>query len=196
MLGELLLRMIEGVEWYLVGATTYYRRRGAKIGDQVMIRPTTSMAEPHLCEFGNNVRFAPNVLLLHHDGAMVMLYRAGRTDAVNVVGKIVIHDNVFVGAHSIIMGDVEIGPNAIVAAGSVVVKDVPPGTVVGGCPAKPISTLERYLEKYSQKENTLWVESDAQIRDEVVRVFMTEGRRGKLAIRLRRGKTPLICRTD
>jgi maltose O-acetyltransferase len=192
MLRDFICRMVEGVEWYLVGPTAFYRRRGARIGDQVMIRPTTGMAEPHLCEFGDNVRFAPHVLLLHHDGSMVMLHRAGLTDAVNVVGKIVIRDNVFIGAHSIIMGDVEIGPNVIVAAGSVVVDDVPPNTVVGGCPAKPICTLERYLEKYSREENTLWVEREGRIEEAVKRHFITEGHRGKLAIRLRHGTTRLI----
>jgi acetyltransferase-like isoleucine patch superfamily enzyme len=42
----------------------------------------------------------------------------------------------FIGARSIVMPGVTIGDGSIVAAGSVVTKDVPPGTIVGGNPAK------------------------------------------------------------
>ena len=51
-------------------------------------------------------------------------------------GCIEIMDNVFIGSNSTILYDVRIGPNAIVAAGSVVTWDVPPGSIVGGVPAK------------------------------------------------------------
>ena len=40
---------------------------------------------------------------------------------------------------------VHIGEGAVVAAGAVVLKDVPPYTVVGGIPAKPISTRVKDL---------------------------------------------------
>lgn len=62
-------------------------------------------------------------------------------------GKIVIKDNCFIGLGSIILPGVTIGPNSIVAAGSVVTKDVEPDTVVGGNPAKKITTVPEYMEK-------------------------------------------------
>lgn len=49
---------------------------------------------------------------------------------------IVIGDNVFIGAHSIILKGVSIGENSIIAAGSVVVKSVPANQIWGGNPAK------------------------------------------------------------
>ena len=61
--------------------------------------------------------------------------------------EIEIFDNVFIGAHSIIIGNVKIGPNAIIAAGSVVTKDVPANSIVGGNPAKVISDMETYVRK-------------------------------------------------
>lgn len=53
----------------------------------------------------------------------------------------VICDNVQIGAHSIILGNVTIGDNAIIGAGSVVLKDVEPNTVVAGNPARVIRSL-------------------------------------------------------
>ena len=58
---------------------------------------------------------------------------------------IVIEDKVWIGINSTILPGVKIGYGAIVGAGSVVTKDVPPYTVAGGIPAKPIK--KRYPEE-------------------------------------------------
>lgn len=50
----------------------------------------------------------------------------------------VIGNNVLIGAHSIILGDVHIGDNASIGAGSVVVTDIPENAVAVGNPAKVI----------------------------------------------------------
>ena len=63
------------------------------------------------------------------------------------VGFSRIVDNVFIGLGAIIMPGVRIGSNSIVAAGSVVTKDVPPNSVVGGNPAKVISSFDALMEK-------------------------------------------------
>lgn len=54
---------------------------------------------------------------------------------------IIVGNNVWICAGSIIIGGVTIGDNSIVAAGSVVTKDVTPATMVGGNPAKVIKEL-------------------------------------------------------
>jgi acetyltransferase-like isoleucine patch superfamily enzyme len=109
------------------------------IGQQVGIVPGTEILDPAYVRIGNNVLLA-NCTLIGHDGAVTVLNRALglRLDR---VGKIDIRDNVFIGHRAIIMPGVTIGPNAIVAAGAVVTKDVPPDTVVGGVPARPIGTF-------------------------------------------------------
>jgi acetyltransferase-like isoleucine patch superfamily enzyme len=51
---------------------------------------------------------------------------------------VVIGDNVFLGANSIILKGVVIGENTVIGAGSVVVDDVPPNCVAVGNPAKVV----------------------------------------------------------
>ena len=53
-------------------------------------------------------------------------------------GDIVIGNDVWIGFEAVILAGVTVGDGAIVGARAVVTKDVPPYTVVGGVPAKPI----------------------------------------------------------
>ncbi|WP_455281684.1 DapH/DapD/GlmU-related protein [Cupriavidus necator] len=55
---------------------------------------------------------------------------------------VVIENNVFIGANSIVGKGVSIGDNSVVGAGSVVMTSVPANCVVAGNPAK----IVRYLE--------------------------------------------------
>ncbi len=64
-----------------------------------------------------------------------------RGDYVNetvITKPVFIGEDVFIGAHSIILKGVTIGDRSIVAAGSVVTKDIPADEVWGGNPAKKI----------------------------------------------------------
>jgi acetyltransferase-like isoleucine patch superfamily enzyme len=51
---------------------------------------------------------------------------------------VIIEDDCWVGANSIILPGVTIGQGSIIAAGSVVTKDVEAFSIVGGVPAKKI----------------------------------------------------------
>ena len=53
-------------------------------------------------------------------------------------GDIVIGNDVWIGFEAVILAGVTIGDGAIIGARAVVTKDVPPYTIVGGVPAKPI----------------------------------------------------------
>ena len=60
---------------------------------------------------------------------------------------IIIEDDVWLGAGAIITDGVRVGQGAVVAAGAVVTKDVPPHTIVGGVPAKPIKTIDGSIRR-------------------------------------------------
>ena len=53
-------------------------------------------------------------------------------------GDIVVGNDVWIGYEAVTLAGVTIGDGAVVAARAVVAKDVPPYTVVGGVPARPI----------------------------------------------------------
>ena len=60
------------------------------------------------------------------------------TNAWDNKGDIVIGNDVWIGYEAVIMAGVTIGDGAIIGTGAVVTKDIPPYTIVGGIPAKPI----------------------------------------------------------
>jgi acetyltransferase-like isoleucine patch superfamily enzyme len=90
-------------------------------------------------EIGENVLVGPNVVIqgVNHniDDLSQPILFAGDQKGKN---KIIIGNNVWIGANSVILSGVSIGDDAVVGAGSVVTKDVEPFSVVGGVPAKLI----------------------------------------------------------
>ena len=60
------------------------------------------------------------------------------TEAWDNKGDIVIGNDVWIGYEAVIMQGVTIGDGAVIGSRAVVTKDVPPYTIVGGVPAKPI----------------------------------------------------------
>jgi acetyltransferase-like isoleucine patch superfamily enzyme len=118
-------------------------------GDEPSINVGCNIADPYLVRIGNNVRLSACTLLCH-DGVVNLVNQAQGTK-LDSVGFIDIRDNSFVGHGVIVMPNVRIGPNSVVAAGSVVTKDVPPGTVVGGNPAKVIGSFDEMVERLKQR---------------------------------------------
>jgi carbonic anhydrase/acetyltransferase-like protein (isoleucine patch superfamily) len=125
----------------------HLRRRGLQMAPdcRFMGFPTFG-SEPYLVSIGKHVTISTNVSFITHDGGTWVFRDQPRYQRVIKYGRIVIHDNCFIGARAIIMPGVSIGPNAVVAAGSIVTKSVPPDSVVAGVPAKFLSTVEEYAE--------------------------------------------------
>lgn len=115
-----------------------------KAGAPLTIGPDTHVATgcfitagPGTLEIGANCLIGPNVVITTSD------YRHSRLDVPlrlqGSVGKDTrIGCNVFIGANSVIMGGARIGDNVIIAAASLVSGVIPPGSVVGGNPARTV----------------------------------------------------------
>lgn len=123
------------------------------MGENCFINPGTYLGDAKYIRLGNNVMLS-TCTMLTHDGAVsrILLAYGERVDA---VGPIDIGDNVFVGHGAIILRNVKIGKNAIIAAGSVVTKDVAAESVVGGVPAKPITTVPELIKKLKKETKSL-----------------------------------------
>jgi serine O-acetyltransferase len=95
----------------------------------------------------------PGLLILHGWGVVinkrakigsnVTLFNGvviGQKDTISADGRLstypVVGDDVWIGAHAIIIGGITIGDGAIIGPGSVVTKDVPARSVVVGNPAR------------------------------------------------------------
>lgn len=123
----------------------YFRRQGARIGDDCRILIRELGSEPFLVRIGNHCTIAGNVAFLTHDGGTWVF--SGEMPSLQRFGVIDIRDNCFIGYGVTILPNVCIGPDAVVAAGAVVTKDVPAGVVVAGCPARVICDLQEYRRK-------------------------------------------------
>ena len=94
-----------------------------------------------LISMGDRVTCAPRVHILAHDAS------TKRILGYTVIGKVIIGNDVFLGAGSIILPNVTIGNHVIVGAGSVVTHSIPDGSVAVGNPAKVIGTYDAYVQK-------------------------------------------------
>jgi acetyltransferase-like isoleucine patch superfamily enzyme len=122
-----------------------FRKQGAKIGEHCAIQIDYLASEPYLVEIGNNVAIAPGARFVTHDGASVVF--RDEYPALRHFGRIIIEDNCFIGAGSIITAGVRVGRGSIVGPMSVVIRDVKPGSLVIGNPAIQVSTVEKYRER-------------------------------------------------
>lgn len=120
------------------------RALGYEVGENVYIPDDIIITQNYVnnrgeLTIGNNVSIAPRCILalVSHPNFSKIRPFLREKDA-----RIVIGDNVWIGAGCIIMPEVTIGANAVIGAGSVVTKDVPEGTIVAGVPAKIIKKVD------------------------------------------------------
>jgi len=123
----------------------YFRKQGARIGENCCIFTRSLGDEPYLVKIGNHVCINSDVHLHTHDGG-TWVFREKMPD-LRVFGSIIIEDNCFIGEGAKILPNVTIGKNSIVGAGSVVISDVPPDSIVMGVPARRFGSIDKYKEK-------------------------------------------------
>lgn len=107
------------------------------------------------CSIASNVTIGPGDHVYTNISTCVRaMERAGIS--INLLRKkVVIGNDVWIGANAVILQGVTIGNGAVIAAGAVVNKDVPQYAIVGGVPAKIIK-YRFSEEKMTLIENSEW----------------------------------------
>jgi maltose O-acetyltransferase len=146
---EMIRHLIRKLAYGILGRLTIddLVKRGMKVGSNCVFQDDLFIDDSHCWHItiGSNVGFAPGVKVLAHDGCMKKYLGYTR------IGKVVIDDNVFIGAGSIVMPNVRIGANSIIGAGSVVDRDIPPNVVATGNPIRIVKDLETFLNGHREK---------------------------------------------
>lgn len=121
------------------------RKRGAKIGSAVSIWTNRiDKAHAFLLEIGDNVTISDARILMHDASTRMPL---GYTK----VGKVIIGNNVYIGADAIVLPGVKIGNNVIIGAGAVISKNVEDNSVMAGNPAKRICSYDEFIERNQKR---------------------------------------------
>lgn len=116
-----------------------------KIGDNVFVGRNVEFNITSSIEIGNAVLIATGCVFVDHDHGTSLAGIEIRHQTVTS-SPIVIGDNVWIGASTVVLKGVTIGRDAIVGAGSVVTRDVPSGQVWGGVPARFIRHMFKPAE--------------------------------------------------
>lgn len=127
----------------------WLRLFGARIGKNVLIRPSVRVTYPWKVTIGDNVWIGDNAELYTLDeirigNDCVVSQRSylctgshnARTPSFDLITKpIVLEDQSWIASDCFVMPGVTIGRGAVVAARSLVTRSVPAGTIVAGSPA-------------------------------------------------------------
>lgn len=123
---------------------TFFVDRNAEliIGDNVGISQTALICHKSI-KIENNVKIGGGVSIYDTDfHSLDPEIRKSKEDIKNRIEKaVIVKENAFIGAHSIILKGVTIGKNSIIGAGSVVTKSVPDNQIWAGNPAKFIRNI-------------------------------------------------------
>jgi serine O-acetyltransferase len=112
---------------------------GADIHPKAQIGPGFCLAHSTGVTIGADVRAGRNLRV--NTGSQIGAMRL--TEPLDPSRPTYIGDDVFVGAHAMILQDCHIGDGAVIGANSVVTRDVPPLAVVSGNPAKVVRMLDK-----------------------------------------------------
>jgi acetyltransferase-like isoleucine patch superfamily enzyme len=114
-----------------------------RIGDFVYINSYTIIDCQNSITIGSRVQIGPHCYIGDFDhGVHVNVQHPFDHRYPKDLAPVVIEDNVWLGAGSIVLKGVTIGKNSVIAAGSVVNRDIPPNCVAGGVPAKKLRIIE------------------------------------------------------
>src|SRR5690606_29232725 len=117
------------------------------IGDNTVIELGNVVIGP--VRIGNNVMMAQNIVVsgLNHGYANVSISAAKQEVTCK---EIIISDDVWIGANTVVTAGVTIGKHCVIGAGSVVTKDIPEFSVAVGNPARVIKLYNPSLSRWER----------------------------------------------
>ena len=124
---------------YVYGKFKCGNLKNINVGKYLRINNDVYILGRYKVSIGNYVVLSAGVMIL--DSGLDMDCVANGNMNVHKDAEVIIGNNVWVGAGSIILPGVIIGDGAVIAAGSVVNRDVSQKVVFGGVPAKFIKSL-------------------------------------------------------
>lgn len=105
-----------------------------RMGDNIQINPNTCIYGNVM--IGNNVMIAPNCMIVSGNHGIDNSNEPMIVQKCTSKGPIIVEDDVWIAANSVILDGVKISKGAVIGAGSVVTKNVPPMAIVCGNPAR------------------------------------------------------------
>ncbi len=129
-----LARMVSHLSRFLTGIEIH---PGARIGRRFFIDHGAGVVIGETAEIGDDV--------LMYTGAIL-----GGTSLEKVKRHPTIGNNVVIGSHAVILGNITVGDGAKVGSGSVVIESVPPGATVVGVPGRVVRINGRRLTQRPQ----------------------------------------------
>ncbi len=145
-----------GTDCYI--ETPFHANWGGKnvhLGNNVYFNFGVTLVDDTDIHIGNNVMIGPHVVISTgtHPINIEIRKKSGQYNL-----PIMIHDNVWIGALSIIMPGVTIGKNSIIGAGSIVTKDIPPNVIAVGSPCKVQRDINENDRKYYNIDQLIDIE--------------------------------------
>jgi len=117
------------------------------IGDRTRVGLGNTFIGP--ITVGNDIMFAQNIVLSGLNHGYEDISKSIHDQPITKA-PIIVEDEAWIGANSIIVAGVTIGKHSVVAAGSVVTKTVPPYTIVAGNPARIIKKYNPESKKWEK----------------------------------------------
>jgi acetyltransferase-like isoleucine patch superfamily enzyme len=125
-------------------AVSFHRSKGARIGNHVYIGPNVhiDILYPRMITIEDYVSIGMNSMIFAHsnptNSVWIKMHHYPRK-----VAPVVIKRDAWIAPGTIVLCGVTIGENSVVGAHSLVVKDVEPYTVNAGVPAKKVADLSK-----------------------------------------------------
>jgi len=152
----------------------YYSFNNIQVGDDVSIGSgAVLLASDSKIVIGNKVLIGPNVMIIggdHNTSVPGRFMYDVKEKRLEDDQDVTIEDDVWIGSGAIILKGVKLGRGSIVAAGAVVNKEVLPYTVVGGVPARVISTRFHDVDTILKHEAALYP-PEKRLDPEFIRVI-------------------------